>query len=298
MDSGFGGTTLTLTLPALKGALPTSAATALTEAPPEEWLRTLPPRDVLLVDDDEFTRLVTGRMLPHPPFRVETAGSGQAATEAMTRRWPAYLLLDMEMPLRGGVDTLRWARAQEAGQGRPRCRVIMMSGNDDEASASRALQSGADRFLVKPVSRERLLAALRELEAAQPAARRPLQPDLFQPPGALEAHGEPGADDEQVVVDAEWSEVFPNFLQLQRETADAMATALAEGRREELRFLAHRACGALGAMGLHWAARQSRVLEFSAAHGALPQLQAGVRALREHLDRVRVEYRPTDSAER
>ena len=203
------------------------------------------------------------------------------------------------MPLRDGVDTVRWARAREAAQGRPRCRVIMLSGNDDEASAARALQSGADRFLVKPVKRERLLATLRELEALQPAGQRyAVQADLFHPPGAPETHGAPRAGDEEVVVDAEWSEVFPDFLQLQRETADAMAAAAADGQRDELRFLAHRAYGALGAMGLHWAARQSRMLEYGAPLSALPELQAGVRALREHLDRVRVEYRPTDSAER
>ncbi|GAB3764727.1 hypothetical protein GCM10028796_20360 [Ramlibacter monticola] len=295
MDTGYGGTTLTLTLPALKGALPAPAAAAAAENPQDDWLRALPARDVLLVDDDEFTRLVTSRMLPSPPFHVTTASNGHAATEAMGRRWPHYLLLDMEMPLRGGIDTVRWAREQEATRQRPRCRVIMMSGNDDEGSAARALQSGADRFLVKPVSRERLLAVVRELEAA---SRPGAQADLFQPAGALETHGAPRADDEQVVIDAEWAEVFPGFLQLQRESAEAMAGAVSDGRREELRFLAHRAYGALGAMGLHWAARQSRILEYGAPGASLDELEEGVRALREHLDRLRVEYRPTDSAQR
>ncbi|MEJ8835395.1 response regulator [Ramlibacter sp. AN1133] len=296
MQTGAAGTTLTLTLPALKGALPLPAPASTAEAPKDDWLRALPAREVLLVDDDEFTRLVTGRMLPNPPFHVETASNGEAAAEAMLRRWPHYLLLDMEMPLRGGVDTVRWAREREAAEKRPRCRVIMMSGNDDEASAARAMQSGADRFLVKPVSRERLLAALRELESTQPVPpAAALQPDLFQPHPASAPGDVPSAQDEQVVIDAEWAEVFPNFLQLQRETVDAMAGALAAGRRDELRFLAHRAYGALGAMGLNWAARQSRVLEHGAGDAALQELEQRVRALRAHLDRLQVEYRPADS---
>ncbi|GAB3666433.1 response regulator [Ramlibacter alkalitolerans] len=296
MRTGAQGTTLTLTLPALKGALPAPASAGTAQAPQEDWLRALPAREVLLVDDDEFTRLVTSRMLPHPPFHVETASNGQAAAEAMLRRWPHYLLLDMEMPLRSGVDTVRWAREHEAAQGLAPLRVIMMSGNDDEASAARAGQAGADRFLVKPVSRERLLAALRELERLQPVRPASAGPSaLFQPHPAAPGNDAPRAEDEQVVIDAEWSEVFPNFLQLQRETVDAMAQAAAAGRRDELRFLAHRAYGALGAMGLNWAARQSRALEHGAADTPEPELQQRVRALREHLDRLQVEYRPADS---
>jgi signal transduction histidine kinase/CheY-like chemotaxis protein/HPt (histidine-containing phosphotransfer) domain-containing protein len=296
MRTGAQGTTLTLTLPALKDTLPLPAPASAAEAPRQDWLRALSPREVLLVDDDEFTRLVTGRMLPNPPFHVETASNGEAAAEAMQRRWPHYLLLDMEMPLRNGVDTVRWTREREAAEGRPRCRVVMMSGNDDEASAARALQSGADRFLVKPVSRERLLAALRELEDAQPVLPVAImQADLFQPHPAPAVSDVPSAQDEQVVIDAEWAEVFPNFLQLQRETVDAMATALAGERRDELRFLAHRAYGALGAMGLNWAARQSRALEHGAGDAALPELEQRVHALRAHLDRLQIEYRPADS---
>ncbi|HET8746426.1 MAG TPA: response regulator [Ramlibacter sp.] len=298
MATGAQGTTLTLTLPALKGAPPSPATTAAPEAPQDDWLRTLPARELLLVDDDEFTRLVTSRMLPSPPFRIETASNGQAAVEAMTRRWPHYLLLDMEMPLRSGIDTVRWAREREAAQGLPRCRVVMMSGNDDEASAARALASGADRFLAKPVSREQLLAALRELGQAQPVVPAHLQGELFLPPQAAAPGDAPRPEDEQVVIDAEWAEVFPNFLQLQRETVDAMALALQAGRRDELRFLAHRAYGALGAMGLHWAARQSRLLEQGADEADLQELQRRVQDLRAHLDRLRVQYRPADSPQR
>jgi two-component system, sensor histidine kinase ChiS len=44
----------------------------------------------------------------------------------------------------------------------------MLSGHDDAASTARALQAGADRFLVKPVNRERLLDTLAELDERRP----------------------------------------------------------------------------------------------------------------------------------
>ena len=276
------GTTLTLTLPRLKGAAPVPALAPLAEQPATRWVDDMPAREVLLVDDDEYTRLVTRRFLPSPPFNVETAANGQAAQEAMARRWPHYLLIDMEMPFKSGVETVEWMRAFEAGEDRPRCHVVMLSGNDDAASAARALAAGADRFLVKPVNREVLLATLRELEDALQAQERSQK---FDRPSTITST----LEDEVVVVDPEWLEVFPGFIRSQRETVDAMARALAAGDREDVQFLAHRAFGGLATMNLHWAARQSRVVEQDALHASSEELEHRIEALREHLRRVRVE---------
>jgi CheY-like chemotaxis protein len=168
LRTGAEGTTLTLTLKPLKEEPPAPVPATLAERTPAEWVSDLPQRELLLVDDDEYTRLVMRRFLPSPPFTFDTASNGQAAIDAMTRRWPQLLLLDMEMPRKSGVETLRWVREQEASQGRPRCHVVMMSGNDDDAAAAQALQAGADRFLAKPVSREALLSTLHDLQAGRP----------------------------------------------------------------------------------------------------------------------------------
>jgi two-component system, sensor histidine kinase ChiS len=283
METGKDGTTLTLTLPPSKEAPPPRLVPSVTHGPQSQWLRNMPARHVLLVDDDEFIRLVNRRLLPSPPFTVETAANGQAGIEAMSRRWPDYLLIDMEMPVRNGIDTVRWVREQEEVLGRPRCHIVMMSGNDEEASVQRALDAGADRFLVKPVSRERLLSAVRELEFGGLEAETQPPPVLAQPP-------EPPGEN-KVFVEREWEEVFPEFLRLQRESVDGMARALAADAREDLHFLAHRAYGGLAAMGLDWAARQSRILERDALHAAADALLPRIQALREHLATVQVEYR-------
>jgi two-component system, sensor histidine kinase ChiS len=283
MHTGEAGTLVTLALPAFKEALPAARSTAPREDR-QSWLQDLPLRDVLLVDDDEFSRLVTRRLLPSPPFHVETAANGQAAIDAMRLRWPDFLLTDMEMPLKNGVETVRWVRAQELASGRPRCRIVMMSGNDDERSAASALAVGADRFLVKPVTRERLLAALRELEMEP---RAPQERDAPHPAAARE----PVPGGEQVIVNAEWRTVFPGFLRLQQEAAENMARALADGQRESLQFVAHRAYGALAAMGLEWASQQSRAVELHAMEGAPGDIASLIAGLREHLARVRVTYR-------
>lgn len=283
LDTGAGhGTTLTLRLRALRGEPPAPAPAVVAGPDPELWAAGLPPQDVLLVDDDEYTRLFMGRFLPSPPFRVQTAENGQEAIEAMAIRWPDYLLVDLEMPVRNGVETVRWVREYEAAQGRPRCRVIMLSANDDEASAARGLAAGADRYLRKPVTREALLAALRELHDPQGEAG-----PAAGPPGAA-ASRDPSPE-EVLRLPTAWVEAFPGYLDSQRRTLDAMTRAVADGDRDSLRQLAHRACGALSLVGLHWAAAQCRALEEGAERGHAGELEQRITGVREHLGKVRAE---------
>ena len=285
LHTGSAGTTLTLSLRPLKEEPPAPLPPTLAERPASEWVADIPPRDVLVVDDDEYTRLVTRRFLPRPPFTVETAANGQAAAEAMNRHWPHFLLLDMEMPVKNGIETVHWVREQEAIHGYPRCMVVMLSGNDDPDSAKRALAAGANRFLVKPVSREALLSTLRDLDLNGSG----LAPLATMPAMLAPATDFGGLPDEVVVVDPDWMDVFPGFVQSQRDTVEAMARALAAGDREDVQFLAHRASGGLGTMGLHWASRQARIVERDAQTATVEALERTIVGLREHLRSVRIE---------
>ena len=300
------GTTLTLTLRPLKDAPPAAQPAAAVQVPAVAWADGMPARDVLLVDDDEYLRLVMRRYLPSPPFTVETAANGQLAVEAMQRRWPDYLLIDMEMPVKDGLATVRWVRASEEELDLPRCRIVMMSGNDDPATGALAVAAGADRFLPKPVSRELLLSTLRSLEAGEAAPRLATaiisdavdwpereafdtQPPAPPPAAPVAADLASTPEDELVVIDPEWMEVFPRFVQTQRKTMEQMAAALAAGDRADVQFLAHRATGGLATMGLHWAARHCRFVEQRALDAPVEDLQRRIAAVGEHLGRVRVQ---------
>jgi two-component system, sensor histidine kinase ChiS len=279
------GTTLSMSLPAARGERTGAQPARAHEDTLLEAVARLPARDVLVVDDDEFTRLVTRRLLPSPPFRVQTAVNGLQAIDLMNRHWPDLVLMDLEMPQKNGLETVRWIREQEAALGRRRCRIVMLSANDGEAVPGRALLAGADRFLAKPATRERLLATLLELEQApatdSAGAARAIAPAMSPQP--------PDAGAEILVVEPEWAEAFPAFLSGYRDSVEGMARALVDGDRADLQFLAHRLAGGLSAMGLHWASRESRKLERDALGGATEQLQTRIGALREHLRKVRIE---------
>lgn len=263
------GTTVTLVLPLARGEAPRP------QPGPAQAARPAPDGlagDLLLVDDDESARLVTHRLLP-AALAVETAANGAAAVQAMLRRWPRWLVIDMEMPVQDGVATVRWVREQERMQARPHCRIVMVSGNDDPGSQQRALAAGADAFLPKPVSAEALLAALVAEEAAAGAQ-----------PSALARLG----DDGTLVVDPAWTAKYPGFLRAQRDTVEAMERALADGDRERLRFLAHRASGSLAMMGLDRAASENRRLQAEAPNASRESLAARIAWLREHLATLRI----------
>ena len=290
MHTGEEGTIVAFTLPALRAEqLPQSTGTqraaahvASRQAPAAADFA---PRRVLIVDDDEYNRLLLLRYFPVPPFTLDTAVNGLAATDAMQRQWPDVVLVDMEMPVMDGLATIAWIRAQEQHAQRKRCLVLMMSSNDDEISMRRAQQAGCDQYLTKPFTREAVLSLLHELDSGSRAVGQP--PALPKPrPAAAEQPPVDGA--RPVRVEADLRSEVPAFLASRVEMLDAMAAALAAGNREELHRVAHRAAGGLSLFGFEWAAWQSRRISVHAGSGDTRELQQEIDRLRQHLATVPV----------
>ncbi|MBI2770193.1 MAG: response regulator [Burkholderiales bacterium] len=274
------GTTLTLVLKALPAdALPVPGAGSEPRVAEAPSAGDFPARDVLVVDDDEFNRLIVRRYLPSPPFTVEQAVNGQAAIEAVARRWPHFIVIDMEMPVMDGVEAVTWIRRREALDQRAPCIIVMLSSNDDAHSVRRGMEAGVNRYMTKPVTREALLTVLHELDGSAPG------PATTQ--GSTAAH-DPPAPQDTVRVDADVAAQVPAFLDSRRAMVDAMAQALAAGDREQLRGLAHRAGGGLALYGFRWAASQSRKIELQAQAGEARLLGQDIALLHEHLQTVRV----------
>src|SRR6185295_15315078 len=100
------GTTISVRLRAAQsGTSPgDSRAAAAPTGSSGERLPALPPLKVLVVDDDEFNRLVFRRMLPTPPLALTMAVNGRAALDAAKSDWPDVVLLDLEMPVMDGYE--------------------------------------------------------------------------------------------------------------------------------------------------------------------------------------------------
>jgi PAS domain S-box-containing protein len=236
----------------------------------------LPAHKVLVVDDDEFNRLVLRRYLPVPPLRVAFAVNGRAALEAAETEWPDVVLLDLEMPVMDGYQTAYKLREMERAQGRKRALIVAISSNDEERIVARARAAGCDEYLVKPAPREalwRILGASAGHAATESA------------PSAASASA-------PVLVDEDLKAMLPEFLRSRRELLDEMPAALAAGDRTHLRRCAHRLAGSFALYGFAWAAAQCRALEHDAQDGGERSLEERVAAVRAHLDCVTIDYAP------
>jgi signal transduction histidine kinase/ActR/RegA family two-component response regulator len=119
---------------------------------------------VLLVEDDQASLDLLEAYLEGSGYDVTVARDGLAALAAVRRDRPAAVVLDIGLPGLGGWDVLSEIKADPATAATP---VVVASVLDDR---KRGLALGATDYLVKPVNREHLLAALAD------ALGRPLEP--------------------------------------------------------------------------------------------------------------------------
>ena len=129
---------------------------------------TAPPL-IHVVDDDDSLRSALQRLLAVAGYRVKAYASAGEFLLDPPADAPGCLLLDLRMPGPSGLD-LQEALARHG----IRLPVIFLTGHGDLATGVRAMKAGAVDFLVKPVEREPLLAAVAralELDAGQRAAR-------------------------------------------------------------------------------------------------------------------------------
>lgn len=122
-------------------------------------------RRIALVDDDDWVRLSTARLLRSEGYRVDGFASGDEFLDRADFGAFDAVLLDMQMPGANGIDTLRAL----AERGVRTC-VLMLSGHGDVGLAVEAMKLGALDFLEKPVSPGALVAAIDE--AAERHERR------------------------------------------------------------------------------------------------------------------------------
>lgn len=124
---------------------------------------TMPIR-VLVADDHPVTREGMAAMIDAAPDMkvVGQAEDGGRAVELYRAQQPDVALLDLRMPRKDGGEATA-AILDEF----PKARVIVLSAVDGDEAIYRALQAGARAYLLKDLSREELLEAIRAVHTGQ-----------------------------------------------------------------------------------------------------------------------------------
>jgi two-component system, OmpR family, KDP operon response regulator KdpE len=158
---------------------------------------------ILVVDDDPQIRRVMRVTLTGRGYEVDDAKSGEAALERLREQRFDLVLLDMNMPGMGGLETCREIR------GSSEIAIIMLTVRDSERDKVDALDAGADDYVTKPYNAPELLARIRA------ALRR--TPSTHGPSGSVKlGAAEVDFDTRQVVVRGERVRLTPKEFELMR----------------------------------------------------------------------------------
>ena len=111
---------------------------------------------VLIVDDEPAIRSALRPPLVELGFQVAEASRGEEALQLLHSGTIDVVLLDINMPGIGGIETLRRIRAFA-----PRLPVLMVTVRDGEEEKVEALELGADDYVTKPFSMRELIARIR-----------------------------------------------------------------------------------------------------------------------------------------
>ena len=127
-----------------------------------------PVRILVAEDDDDFRQVLEiGLRGEFPDAEVICVSNGRAALEVLGTRSASVAILDLNMPDLGGFEVTQRLRATDESLSMP---IIVLTGSGGPAEWRRLLSLGADRFLVKPVSLDDLVASVRHSVRARHAA--------------------------------------------------------------------------------------------------------------------------------
>jgi DNA-binding response OmpR family regulator len=110
---------------------------------------------ILAIEDDPSIRAALERGLVERGHTVQTAGTGIAGLEAVLGEHPDLVLLDLGLPDVDGITVIGMIRAASSVP------IIVLTAVDDDPTMVRALDSGADDYVVKPFRLDQVTARIR-----------------------------------------------------------------------------------------------------------------------------------------
>ena len=111
---------------------------------------------ILLAEDNPVNALLARTLLVKSGHLVTHVGNGEEAIASMIARRPELLIIDVEMPILGGLETTRRIRADEAAQGLTRLPILALTATAATEDQEACLAAGMDGFLSKPFDRQDL----------------------------------------------------------------------------------------------------------------------------------------------
>jgi signal transduction histidine kinase/DNA-binding response OmpR family regulator/HPt (histidine-containing phosphotransfer) domain-containing protein len=118
------------------------------------------PLRILLAEDNPINQKVALRLLERLGYSADVVGDGRQALARLDQAVYDVILMDVQMPEMDGLEASRAICARWAASKRPR--IIAMTAEAMQGDRDKCLAAGMDDYIVKPVTLDRLTAALAE----------------------------------------------------------------------------------------------------------------------------------------
>jgi CheY-like chemotaxis protein/HPt (histidine-containing phosphotransfer) domain-containing protein len=139
------------------------------------------PTEILLVEDNVVNQQVAMGLLTRRGHHVTLVQNGREAVDTLEHTAFDIVLMDLQMPVMGGLEATAAIRAREGASG-TRQRIVAMTAHAMASDRELCLAAGMDGYMSKPIDPKKLFALVEESEAATavettPAVALP-QPDV------------------------------------------------------------------------------------------------------------------------
>lgn len=121
------------------------------------------PWQVLVAEDNKTNRLVLHHLLKRYPLVISMVDDGAQAVTAYRSGAYDIVLMDVNMPVMGGLEAAAVIRAYEDEAGLPHCPVIALTANAMTHQVEEYLRRGIDAHVAKPVKRDVLIRRMADL---------------------------------------------------------------------------------------------------------------------------------------
>ena len=225
-----------------------AAEPAVPQAPAGEGQR------VLVVDDHPVNRVVLARQLEALGYATVLAENGLEALARLEEGGVGAVITDCHMPEMDGYELARQIRAREERTRSPRLPVLACTANAMAGEADHCRAAGMDDYLAKPLTLERLRAAMRQW----------MPQEVLAPVFA----GNPELE----------QEVLEQFWRYSTQDAGALKVAVSGERFRDLVHAAHRLKGSSAAVGAQGLAAACECIEQAGRRGDWPAVAAAMGA--------------------
>jgi two-component system sensor histidine kinase RpfC len=123
-----------------------------------------PSRRILVAEDNRINQLVIEKMLRGGGHEVTLVGNGEEALDALAAARFDLVIMDLNMPVMGGLDAVKLHRFGTGGRDLPP--FVALTADVTEETRHQCEEAGIDAYVTKPVALEELLALVERLTRA------------------------------------------------------------------------------------------------------------------------------------